>query len=309
MLRFACTVLASCCLLQVARSQASLPLPAHDIPASLNPPLTNGRVDVHGWLWLPYDVEHASPSDAVSKLEGYFYHHTPEFWTHSAHDFEIMVEGTLSLDAAVVGLPLPPAVPLVGTEYVFTPPEFSLDELITGTLTSYEGRFTNGSFDTEQRYLLSNGRLELTERTTIHYLEENATGEYPFLPYLSYPRNRKAKGAAAANVTGPQHLYFLHLEHRMPDFDQIVHVTVDPKSCRWEASDSAADLVKVGATFVIPSVVNDVMHRLMPSRKLLAVELVTDATRHGKHTLCEAEVLEEIHCVVMPDSFEKCPPL
>lgn len=40
-------------------------------------------------LWLPTDTK---VKDSKT-LEGYFYHHTPEFFTDSPHDFEIMVQG------------------------------------------------------------------------------------------------------------------------------------------------------------------------------------------------------------------------
>lgn len=294
-------LLCSLPFLLVVVSQPSLPLPPHDIPGDLNPPLASGRVDVHGWLWLPWVTAAPTPNT----LKGYFYHHTPEFWTDSPHDFEIMVAGELILDKPVSGLPFPPASALVGTEYVFTPPAFSLDQFITGKVANYYGRFTNGSFDTHQRYLLSNGHLVVTEMITVHYLQQNATAGYSKLPYLSYPRD-----ISGNQNEGDNHFYFLHLLEQSPDFDQIIHVTLDPATCVWQGGDSFEDLASPGATFVVPSIQNDVLHRLAPSKgSKISVELMTSATRGSTHTTCLIEVVEEIHCVVVPNSFDNCPPV
>jgi hypothetical protein len=286
-------------------AQPPLPLPPIDIPTNLEPPLGHGRVSVHGWLWLP--VEDGSTQKNTGDKQafpGWFYHHTPEFFWDSPHNFEIMVFGELLLDHSVSRLPFPPKYSLVGTEYVFTPPEFSLDELITLDLRNFYGKFTNGSFDTPQRYLLSMATFTVQKLVTAHYLFANATNGYPALPYLSYPRNLVDK-----NTNGPHHLYFLHLLEKSPDFDQIIHVTVDPKSCLWISGDSLSDLTAPGATFEIPNSENHVLHRLVPSQSTVSVDLVTEANREGKRTRCQAKVIEEIHCVVVPDSFANCPPV
>jgi hypothetical protein len=293
---FLSSIILSYCLCEVLQSTPpSLPLPAHDIPSNLNPPLASGRVDVHGWLWLPINT-----NDSNSKiLHGWFYHHTPEFWTDSAHDFEIMVLADLVLDNLVTGLPVVEF--MIGTEYVFTPPAFSLDELITGKVGSYYGRFTNGSFDTPQRYLLSNGTLNVVERTTVHYLEQNATVGYIEAPYYSYPR------AIGDTSVTPHQLYFLHLEEKMPEYDQILHVTLDPETCKFLGEDTINDVIMPGATFVFPTIQNDVLHRAGPWIKgALIVNLMTSRNDQS-HTQCLVKIIEEIHCVVIPDSFAKCP--
>lgn len=292
-----------------------LPWPARDIPADLSPPLVpDGRSDVHGWLWLPIDAGAVRGADAgtsavlVSSLHGYFYHHTPEFWHSSPHDFEIMLTGTLALDRPVAGLPLPGAGSnVLGTEYVFTPPAFSLNDLITGSATSFYGHFTNGSFDTKQKYDLSNGTLTVEELTTVRYLPELNHTEMPTQAYLSYPR-APAAAAAGAAASGEHSLYWLHALHSMPDYDQIVHVTINLDSCVWRHGDTAADALDVGATFGT-SLPNDVLHRLHEGQ--LTATLFTQRSKGvvGPKTTCAVSVLEEVHCVVMPDSFAKCPAL
>jgi len=279
-------------------SQPALPLPPIDIPSNLDPPLAHGRVDVHGWLWLPI-VANNTPSS----LMGWFYHHTPEFETHSPHDFEIMAMGVLTLEKPVQGLPLPPDFDEVGTEYVFTPPEFSLDDVISGQLSTFKGKFTNGSFDTPQRYLLSMAQLDLQDLTTIHYLEQNASAGYPNLVYYSYPRDYFGQ-----DPDPMLHLYFLHLLEQSPDFDQILHVVVDPDSCVFVPGDDIDDVISPSAQFLIPESVNKVEQRLSPSLEAQPVWLLSDPQTPTK-TVCQMFVLEEVHCVVMPDSFKNCPPV
>jgi hypothetical protein len=293
-------------------SNPSLPLPAHYIPVEINTTLGHGRNDVHGWLWLPKDTVQSS-REPVSIVEGYWYHHTPEFGTQSPHDFEIMVEASLSLDTPVKGLPLPPEVPVMSTEYVFTPPAFSLDELITGETKAYYGHFTNGSFDTAQYYTLSNGTLTVNKISTVHYLydgQSNAT--IAEQAYLSYPRS------SGKPVNSKLHLYWLHLlwsgrgtgeaGSHAPDYDQMVHVTIDLDSCNWMHGDSPIDATQVGATFTTD------MPNQLSNRLHTGTHRVTLQTEHSRgqdnktKTSCVATVMEELHCVVMPDSLTKCPP-
>jgi len=274
-------------------TQPTLPLPSRDIPKDLSPPLDHGRVSVHGWLWLP------TTQNQSSNLSGWFYHHTPEFYHDSPHNFEIMVQGHLLLDKFVPGLPFPPSVDLVGTEYVFTPPEFSLDDVITSTTSKFYGKFSNSSFDTPQRYILTHGSLFIDKLIDVHYLDANATAGFPNLVYLSFPRS-----SLEEDVDEIKNLYFLHLLEKSPDFDQIVHITINVSTCIWADGQTAKDISLPGATFVFPSIVNSVETRLFPSPKLLNAQLIT-STQSGSQ--CQLQVIEEIHCVVVPDSFANCP--
>ena len=292
----------------------SLPLPAHDIPKNIDPPLQHGRHDVHGWLWLPIDdgANASVAAQPVSELRGYFYHHTPEFWSDSPHNFEIMISATLKLDHGVAGLPLPPTDSVLNTEYVFTPPAFSLDELITGSASSFYGHFTNGSFDTPQYYILSNGTMTVDDVTTAHYLWDDSRLPVPDMlqqAYISYPRAvtpgaRVAETSRSSNAVA--HLYWLHILQRAPDYDQIVHVTLDTLTCEWRHGDTAEDALGSGANFGT-DFQNDVLHRLPTGNH--TVQLLTDASRNfTDKTTCQVTVVEEVHCVIMPDSFAKCPP-
>jgi hypothetical protein len=219
-----------------------------------------------------------------------------------------MVMGELILEntTSVAQFPFPPAAPLLGTEYVLSPPAFSLDELILHTLPAAKmaGKFSNGSFDTKQRYTLSQGRLNLVgPPIEVHYLNESIVQGYSTLPYLSFPR--KVGGNEAPS--GVQHLYWVHLLEKSPDFDQVVHVTIDLASCDWASAHAPADLVRIAATFVVQDSTNVVTKRLYPSAAdpLYTVHLMTNTS--SVPSVCTMRVLEEVHCVTVPDSFANCP--
>ena len=298
-----------------------LPLPARRIPDGIVRP--GGRSSVHGWLWLPTDNHGQALADPnVCTTQGYFYHHTPEFWQLSEHNFELMVGGTLSLDncTAWASLPIPPAAPALDTEYVFTPPTFGLDDLISGEVDSFRGRFTKGSFDTPQvpgtpiipgcgpcGEMLSMATLSVTELPTVHYLWDLENQPMPQQAYLSYPRRDANEQATGQNVVD---LYWVHVLWSAPDYDQVVHVTLDVDSCQWSQDDSVEHALAVGATFAT-RLTNDVSHRLHTG--VHSVSLLTEQARdqadQANKTTCLATVVKEIHCVTMPDSFARCPPL
>jgi hypothetical protein len=277
----------------------SLPLPAISIPRNLTPPLAHQRLSVHGWLWLPVE----SPVQNDSFLVGYWYHHTPEFFHTSPHDFEIVTFGQLQLTSnAVSGLPIPPLVELVGTEYVLSPPQFSLDDLVNGSLTQITGPFSNGSFDTPQRYVIAPSATLSFRRAFVHYMSATAPANFAHLPYASFPRSLKPRHRFLV------HLYFVHILQQSPDFDQTVHGVVDLRSCRFLGADSAHDVFAEAANWVVPHSLNNVTHRLMPSVKSVEMALMTERTRNAPaHSTCAVTILEQVHCVVVPDSFTNCP--
>jgi hypothetical protein len=321
---------------QSSRAQAGtdgLPLPNPDIPLAIVANFSvGGRTDVHGWLYLPTDCtttatttsatdDVAAAEDAAcDQLNGYWYHHTPEFFTDSPHDYMVMLRGSLQVQTSdwLSEFPFPPEHALLGTEYTFTPPEFSLDSLLIGQLpaSTWHGHFQNGSFDTPQRYNLS-GKAQLSVEGPplhIHYLNGSTSGvtTYSHLPYISFPRTVYTNNSATTTTTTTTvvHLYWVHLLSATPDFDQVVHVSIDPASCVFaQNGDEVADVLSVAATFLIENTQNAVLDRLSPADQTLIATLKTangpDAM--GQYTQCKVQVLEEIHCVDVPDSFEPCP--
>ncbi len=188
-----------------------------------------GRFDVHGWLILPQEQPQPVDTNSSYGVRAWFSHHVPEFWKDSPHNFQIILEGILLPETSVPGtpplplsLPLPPREELEVYEYSFTPPSpFSLNDLITGRIEQLRGVYYNGSFDTPyERIPQSLALLQVKDLTTVVYLKESETDAYPNLRYLSYPRNKDI-------ATGSKHFYFAHAIHAQPDFDHVVHGTVD----------------------------------------------------------------------------------
>ena len=276
----------------------SLPLSPVFVPRNLWPPLAHGRRSVHGWLLLPTEP----PSGNPLELAGYFVHHTPEFFLASPHNFEVLVKGTLTLNQSVHGLPLPPQ--LVGTEYVLSPPAFSLDELLTGQLTTIVGAFSNGSFDTPQRYVIAEGSLAF-DIVTARYLSANATRRFDFLAYMSFPVNSQFSARSSKALD----LYMMHVLQASPDFDQVLRVAVDLAACRFRNGDSWRDAIEPSATWVVERSNNTVWTRLRAGDRVdLALMTARAKNVTANASSCRGVgVLEEIHCVVVPDSFTNCP--
>lgn len=90
------------------------------------PTPAGGRNAVHGWLILP--VDQPVPTNPAIPVPAYFVHHTPEFFTDSPHDFQLILYGTITpLSVAenisqVIDIPYPPTAPLVVDEFTITPP-------------------------------------------------------------------------------------------------------------------------------------------------------------------------------------------
>ena len=182
---------------------------------------SGGRYDVHGWLILP--IEQDKPvDDGNTPLVAYFSHHVPELYHHSPHNFQIILKGSLTPIESVQGenlgfqIPYPPMDELLIHEYSFTPPSpFSLNDLLSESVMTYNGVFYNGSFDTPyERYATNLATLQVHELTTAVYLNESETDGFDNLRYLSYPRGQFEKS---------MNFYFAHEIRAQPDFDHVVH--------------------------------------------------------------------------------------
>ena len=212
-----------------------------------------GRFDVHGWLILPQ--EQLQKDNASYAIRAWFSHHVPEFWRDSPHNFQIILEGLIFPETSVPGyaplplnLPMPPENDLEIYEYSFTPPSpFSLNDLIDGRIQQLRGMFYNGSFDTPyERIPQSLALLQVTSLTTVIYLSESETNGYANLRYLAYPRNKDPK-------SGSKHFYLAHEIHAQPDFDHVVHGTID--GC----DDANLDLIYAPGNSLVPYFNNNII--------------------------------------------------
>jgi len=282
--------------LLVACTAASYPVP---LPSG-------GRLSVHGWLILPVDQE--APSDPTTPITAYFVHHTPEFWTDSPHDFQIILTGTLTPmstagnDTYPIDIPYPPASDLLANEYTITPPApFSLNDLLTGDIQRLIGVVYNGSFDTPyERYAMSIATLDNIQLTTAVYLNISDMNGYPYLRYLSYPRTQQPKQVS-------QHLYLSHQIHSPPDFDQVVHVVVGSCVCQGDKNtchNINTFINQPAAVWEIKGINNTIENRL--STRAPGISLSYLNAPENAIITCDAKVLEEIHCVYGPGFGDIC---
>jgi len=267
-----------------------------------------GRNSVHGWLILPWDQDLPNQNDPAAPIKSWFVHHTPEFWTDSPHDFQIILQGSLVPMSTAenitypIDLNYPPAAPLLVNEFTFTPPPpFSLNDLLNGNIKQLIGVVYNGSFDTSyERIALAIGTLTIEELTTAVYLDNSTSiQEFNSQRYFSYPRN------PLNPQKGVQHYYMSHEIHAVPDFDQVIHVTIDLDACQCQScsDDSFLDWINApGAEWGFPNTSDDIDDRLMPSSEILKAQLLSV----GGEVVCPVQVLEQIHCVVGPDFFNIC---
>ena len=284
-----------------AQNQYPVPIPLH------------GRQAVHGWLILPLDQNLPNWHDTSAPVDAWFSHHVPEFYTHSPHDFQIILRGQLTPlphagnEILPIMLPYPPKHDLLGDEYSFTPPPpFSLNDLLSGALTELQGVVYNGSFDTSyERIPMSIARLEIGDLTTAFWLNySSAVIPYPTQQYFSYPRS------VSWNNQPLQHYYMAHSIHAAPDFDQVIHVLVDLSSCNCTNSncdntqeDIYNDLQVGGLSWNFVDIPNTLEDRLMPTGNTWLVgETLSSSTNY----ICSVQVLEEIHCMIGPGFAQKC---
>lgn len=273
-----------------ARNEYPVPIPS------------GGRYDVHGWLILPIDQERPQ-ENKNTPLVGYFSHHVPELYHHSPHNFQIIVKGSLTPIESVKGenlgfqIPYPPADSLLTYEYSFTPPSpFSLNDLLSESVMTYNGVFYNGSFDTPyERYATTMATFQITDLTTAVYLNESETEGFEHLRYLSYPR-----GSVGTSVD----FYFAHEIRAQPDFDHIVHVQILDCSMNGGAADLPSWAYTEGASWEFLDFANDLSHKLVAGQVSKATFASSQDTQDT--LVCKVEVLESLHCMIGPGFMDNC---
>ena len=289
-------ILLTTCIL-IVNAQYPVPIPP------------GGRMSVHGWLILPWDTNITD-----GPVQAWFSHHVPEFWTDSPHNFQIILNGLLTPLACFnteptpqpIPIPYPPRDNLVEYEYTITPPpEFSLNDLLLGTLTELKGVVYNGSFDTSyERIPLALATLTVRELTTAVYLNESKLiPNYPELRYLSYPRDM----SPSADTKPFQHVYLAHEIHSVPDFDHIVHASIDTTRCHCETGlpslctteQILKDIRTPGVEWAFPSLINNLQNRLQPP-------MVIRGRITSGPVLCPITILESIHCMIGPGFDKNC---
>ncbi|CAF0971395.1 unnamed protein product [Adineta steineri] len=284
-------------LISIINAQYPVPIPP------------GGRMAVHGWLILPWDTNVTD-----GPIQGWFSHHVPEFWSDSPHNFQIILNGLLTPLSCFntestpkpIPIPYPPQDNLLRYEYTITPPpQFSLNDLLLERLTELKGVIYNGSFDTSyQRIPLALGTLTVRELTTAVYLNESKViPSYPELRYLSYPRDM----SPSADTKPFQHMYFAHEIHSVPDFDHIIHGSIDIAKCHCDINFPLLcntkrllqEIRTPGIEWAFPTLTNDLENRLLPP-------MVIKGRVTSGPVLCPITILESIHCTIGPGFDKNC---
>src|SRR3990167_7553947 len=287
---------------------------ANSYPVPIPP---HKRQGVHGWLILPVDQNLPSWNETATPVDAWFSHHVPDFFQYSPHDFQLILRGKLTPlptagdEVVPILLPYPPKHNLLQNEYTFTPPPpFSLNDLLSGELVTLQGVVYNGSFDTTyERKPMNIARLDVNQLTTAVWLNYSTeVVPYENLQYYSYPRS------VSWNSQTTQHLYLAHTIHAEPDFDQVVHVTIDLNDCvmlngtsSYEySSEDMYDMISVpGLSWSFPNTNNLLADRLLPSSSVDIA--ITMPAGEAIPIQCPIQVLEEIHCTVGPAFADRCP--
>jgi len=237
-------------------------------------------------------------------------HHTPVFFTHSPHDFQIIFYGSLvPLSVAenhtlAIDLPYPPSQQLVVDEFTITPPPpFSLNDLLNGNITQLLGVVYNGSFDTlYERIPMAIANLEILNLTTAVWLNYSyVIPNYPQQRYYSYPRKMPF-----INDDEIINLYMSHEIHSPPDFDQVIHVQFALENCTCFSCDTlwmSQQIQTPSTVWEFYNIPNNINNRLMPS------DIVIGTLTNNNITCSQMVVLEEIHCVVGPAFADRCGPI
>jgi hypothetical protein len=283
---------------------------------------TGGRMAVHGWLILPFDNQ--DTSDISKPIRGWFFHHVSEFPADSPHNFQIMVLGEIwSLPHAgkivtPLAFPIPPETPEDLHEWTFTPPpEFSLNDLLSGNLTELQGVVYDGSFDTYYERIPTNiAHLRILDLTTAVWL--NSSDQVPVyknIHYLGYPVSDPQSNRA---ITSPvMNFYFAHeLNAPVTDYDQILQVTINTDYCQCtcvESSCSCPDsssspntwfgvISQPGMRWVAPGYPNNIGLPVSPN----LVKVVAQTKDNLEITCSSLLVQRQLHCMQGPMFNDHC---
>eukprot|EP01034_Spumella_vulgaris_P030820 gene30820-38096_t len=134
-------------------------------------------------------------------------------------------------------------------------------------------------------------RLHVDDLTTATYLSEFEKVSFPNLRYLSYPR-----GDASSS-----HFYFAHEVHAQPDFDHVVHGTVD--QCSGEGGSKLVHAP--GASWEVLGLPNTIENKLTPE-KTYQITLISPRSTEQSQVTCTLTVLEFLHCMIGPGFAENC---
>ncbi|UJR33498.1 hypothetical protein I4U23_020943 [Adineta vaga] len=251
------------------------------------PPLTPGeRVSVHGFIILPLD-----------QLGYVWISHKPMF--RAPHDFQLAFLGLVT-NSTVNPLPLPTNITQLSNQFTIEPlQQWSLNDLINGNITNFRTKLYTGNFEQGGRYLCDVTINIIRPLLTVVQLNETEVESYQPVSYSSYLLSN-----STLTTDNRIHVYLLHQIRVQPDFDSIVHATINPADCTTDIDRNQLSnlLQQNGNQWAFPGIENDIGDRLTRASGSVRAQLLGDIY----NTICKINVVAEIQCTIGPDFYEDC---
>jgi hydroxyacylglutathione hydrolase len=250
-------------------------------PSQLPPLPPDQRVSTHGFILMPTDA-----SGCV------WLSHKPMF--QSPHDFQLVFLAHIT-NSSVDPVPLPTNISQLNTQWTIEPDRWSLNNLINGDLTSFRTKLYRGDFEQGGTYLCDVTINIIEPLLTVIQLNASNIEPYQPLRYMSYPLSMS---------TTRIDVYLLHQIRVQPDFDSIVHATINPINCTTDIDRTQlVDLLEqTDNEWAFPGINNTVSDRLTRASRFVRAELLGDIYS----TICMMYIVEEIQCTIGPDFYDDC---
>lgn len=245
----------------------------------------NGRHSGHGFFILPMD-----------RLGYVWITHKPAF--ESPHDYQLVFLAYLT-NSTIDPLPFPTNVTRLNNKWSLMSESMSLNNLINGNLTTFRSELYVGDFEQSGTFLGNVTVNIIHPLLTVVQLNESEIEPYQTLRYTSYLLTN-------STLTNEQviHFYFLHQIRVQPDFDTVVHVTINPANCTTDIDRNQLNdlLEQSGNQWAFHGIENDAADRLTRATVGVRAQLLGDVYS----TSCPVHIVEEIQCTIGPDFSEDC---
>jgi hypothetical protein len=228
---------------------------------------SNERISNHTFILMPLD-----------RLDYVWISYKPMF--HTSLDFQFVFLATITNDSLLRLA----NITKFNKQWTIESYKLSLNNLINGNLSSFQTKLYQGD---NEKYLDDITINLIQPFLTIIQLNLSEIEPYQPLRYLSYLLSNSIKSQI--------HLYLLHQIRVGPDFDGIVHVSINPMNCTTDIQRNKLNnlLEKNGNEWAFPGFDNDVSNRLTSTSGYVRAQLLGDIYS----TVCTMQIIEEIQCI------------
>lgn len=245
----------------------------------------NGRYSGHGFFILPVD-----PSGHV------WITHKPSF--HSPHDYQLVFLAYIT-NSTIDPLPFPTNFTRLYNKWTLASESMSLNNLLNGNLTSFRSELYVGDFEQSGTFLGNVTINIIHPLLTVVQLNQSEIEPYEILRYTSYLLTN-------STLTSEEviHFYFLHQIRVQPDFDTVIHVTINPANCTTDIDRNQLNnlLTQPGNQWAFHGIENDAGDRLTRASTGARGQLLGDIYS----TSCPVRIVEEVQCTIGPEFSEDC---